>query len=188
MVGNDNVNFPDPENIYPSGPSVPLTGERPFPSPEGDRESGSPASRPYGRTTEAKATMRREQASVRPGAVKSAGNGCATLTLDDVNAVDVRCAACNTVLRFPRTQWVNSPECCPNCGTRWMRRPAPDGLLTEDVSSYVFLVIDAFREALRDLAAVGQTAGFTLALEMEGSPNPAMAGSPPAGKKKNDNA
>lgn len=95
----------------------------------------------------------------------------ATFELEEIRTISFRCEQCQTVVRFPRIRWARSPESCPNCGARWMRRPSAGNLLPEDRATYVFQMIFAFREALQALAGMGRGALFTLILEADGSRN-----------------
>lgn len=175
------------ETSFPAGSSLSQARKHHSPSPEGQRKScstASPRANPPKQTDSLP-----PQVSAERKIHKTPPQSLATvsLNLDKVRTVDVRCEACHTVLHFPRMQWVNSPECCPNCGTRWMHQPAPNGLFPEDTSAYVFEAIVAFREALQAIATVQPTAVFTLTLEMEGSPIPGTPGSTAAGQEKNGN-
>lgn len=91
--------------------------------------------------------------------------------LAEIRAVDFCCDKCQTVVSLPRIRWVNTPEDCPNCGARWMRKPSPDSLLPEDDSTYVYRVVSSFREALQRLISVKRSVAFRLLLEIDESPN-----------------
>lgn len=91
--------------------------------------------------------------------------------LAEILAVDFCCGECQTVVSLPRIRWVNSPENCPNCGARWMRKPSPDSLSPEDDSTYIYRVVSSFREALQRLISVKRSVAFQLLLEIDGSPN-----------------
>jgi hypothetical protein len=104
-------------------------------------------------------------------AVRMQGNGRSSFGLEDIRAVAFRCGMCRTVVRLPRIRWASSPESCPNCGTHWMRQPSDQNSSPEDNANYVFRIVLAFRESLQALAAVEQTAMFTLLLETGESPN-----------------
>jgi DNA-directed RNA polymerase subunit RPC12/RpoP len=91
--------------------------------------------------------------------------------LAEIRAVAFRCGECQTIVSLPRIRWVNSPENCPNCGSRWMHQPSPDTLLPEDESTYVYRVVSSFREALQRLIKVKQDAAFQLLLEFDAPPN-----------------
>ena len=101
-----------------------------------------------------------------------------TFGLEEIQTIAFRCGVCRTVVRFPRIRWASSPECCPNCGARWMSQPSQQDAWPEDTSTYVFRVIRAFREALQALAGMERTAVFTLALEMDECPDHAKAAAP----------
>lgn len=185
MTTDRTLNTVNRDSIFPDTALVPPPTQRQLPTTACDRSAESPSDQQPKRMAKA---ARRAQAATRPDAEKSTQNGQPTLPIEEIRGVELSCAACHTVLHFPRAQWISSPECCPNCGTQWMRPPAPDSFLSEDPFAYIFQTILAFRDALQALAAVGPRAQFTLALEMEGSPNRAGAGSPLAGRKKNGGA
>lgn len=116
------------------------------------------------------------QARENPEATKSprmpvAQPGQLLSDLAEIRAVDFCCSECQTVVSLPRIRWVNSPENCPNCGARWMRKPSPDNLSPEDDSAYVYRVVSSFREALQRLISVKQSVAFHLLLEIDETPN-----------------
>lgn len=90
--------------------------------------------------------------------------------LAEIRAVALCCGECHTVVSLPRIRWANSPENCPNCGARWMRKPPSDGLLPEDDSTYIYNVVSNFRQALQNLIGVKQAAAFDVLLEIGESP------------------
>ncbi len=106
---------------------------------------------------------------------KTQGNGSSSFGLEEILAIAFRCGLCRTVVRLPRIRWASSPESCPNCGAHWMRQPSDQNSSPEDNAAYVFRIVLAFREALQALAAMEQTAMFTLLLETGESPNPGKA-------------
>lgn len=98
--------------------------------------------------------------------------------LGNIQAVVLRCTGCRTAVSFPRIRWANFPESCPNCGAGWMRKPAVDGTLAEDVSVGAFRAIRTFREALQALIGMGHAAGFIVGLELSDVPDKAETSEP----------
>jgi len=156
---------PTPGNSYPPDTLSERLGSR-------ERSEESPLARPTQRAPEAEPVPTgNTQESSRP-----------TFGIEEIHTIAFRCGVCRTEVRFPRIRWASSPECCPNCGARWMSQPSQQEGWTEDVSTYVFRVILAFREALQALAGMERTAVFTLALEMNECPDHAKAGPATTGK------
>jgi hypothetical protein len=105
--------------------------------------------------------------------ITTTGNGRSVSDLSDIRAVAFCCDACQTVVSLPRIRWANSPEECPNCGARWMRKPSPDGSFPEDEPTYVYRVVSAFRDALQKLIGVRQNGVFHFLIEIGESTNQA---------------
>lgn len=160
--------------ISSNGSPMPPMRRCPFPVPPCQEQSDAPIN--HSGKSSARPAPKVPQAQTE----KIGETARTSFDVEEIHTIAVRCTTCQTVVRFPRIQWVNAPECCPNCGARWMRQPAPENQLPQDRPAYVFQTILAFREALQALAAVESSAVFTITLEMDESryctkANPATA-------------
>ncbi len=118
------------------------------------------------KTTSRAADRRESESDQKLAEIPQPGKGARlSFSLKQIRSVALRCDHCRTVIRFPRIRWTGSPESCPNCGTSWTRPPSCQDPLSEDVATYAFRVLHAFREALQTLSGMNSGAVFTVSLE-----------------------
>lgn len=168
MLTHDQFDIAPQKGTVPVGSTVPPPHANQLPEPSrqerSERREPADANPPSSQTRSVSEAGRTNVGRAHVSTRSSFG-------LEQIRTVAFHCGRCRTVVRFPRIRWANFPECCPNCGARWMTRPTGQSTWSEDTSTYVFRVVRAFREALQALAGMERTAVFTLALETGEYPN-----------------